>query len=509
MDVSPTALIKLLLPLTPLVLKTIILNILSLSKNCKYQDVRTEVTVTAIRKVVSVSSPMSRSQKISCRDPGIKGRLWVSKVTIPAPPETDAIDLIISAIKSVGDGSESLDTPSIAPVEAEWTGTRPGVAASEPRPSLPESEQYTSLMKEVTSDVTILYFHGGAYFLMDPATHRNTTSYLAKLTKGRCLSVRYRLAPQSPFPAQLLDAFISYLYLLSPPPDSFHEPVPASNIVFAGDSAGGNLAFALSLLINTLINSGKSTVNFHGRTVTLARPAGVAGNSPWLDISMSTPSINGYAHYDYLDPPDNAPPVPADDIWPTSPPRAEPFCNASVLLNPLVSPMAAKSDLWKNHPPVWMVTGFEMLTDSNLISTQRIAASGTYTELVGYEGMPHCFAMVFPTSPAGKDCYQRWATFCSDAVGGKLKQGPKKASWAKAKSNPLHFEEVAVEKLTELTEEEVDRALEEAKAKATKKEAKAIEEWKAKGQSTTAKSVSMSEASTADVSAAVASRAKL
>jgi hypothetical protein len=174
-----------------------------------------------------------------------------------------------------------------------------------------------------------------------------------------------------------------------------------------------------------------------------------------------------------------------------------------------VSPMAAKSDLWKNHPPVWMVTGFEMLTDSNLISTQRIAASGTYTELVGYEGMPHCFAMVFPTSPAGKDCYQRWATFCSDAVGGKLKQGPKKASWAKAKSNPLHFEEVAVEKLTELTEEEVDRALEEAKAKATKKEAKAIEEWKAKGQSTTAKSVSMSEASTADVSAAVASRAKL
>jgi acetyl esterase/lipase len=509
MDVSPTTLIKLLLPLTPLVLKTIILNILSLSKNCKYQDVRTEVTVTAIRKVVSISSPMSRSQKISCRDPGIKGPIWISKVTIPAPKETDALDLIISAIKSVGDGNETIDAPSIVPVEAEWTGSRPSVGASEPRPSTPESEQYTSLMKEVTSDVTILYFHGGAYFLMDPATHRNTTSYLAKLTKGRCLSVRYRLAPQSPFPAQLLDAFISYLYLLSPPPDSFHEPVPASNIVFSGDSAGGNLAFALSLLINTLISSGNSTITFHGRTVNLARPAGVAGNSPWLDITMSTPSINGYAHYDYLDPPDNAPNVPADDIWPSSPPRAEPFCNASVLLNPLVSPMAAKTDLWKEHPPVWMVTGFEMLTDSNLISTRRIAASGTYTELIGYEGMPHCFAMVFPTSAAGKDCYKRWAMFCSDAVAGKLKQGVSRGAWAKAKTSPLQFEDVAVEKLTTLTEEEIDRALEDMKVKAAKKEAKAIEEWKAKGQPSVGKMPSMSEASTAELPAAVESRAKL
>jgi hypothetical protein len=60
-----------------------------------------------------------------------------------------------------------------------------------------------------------------------------------------------------------------------------------------------------------------------------------------------------------------------------------------------------------------------------------------------------------------------------------------------------------------LTEEEVDRALQEMKVKAAKKEAKAIEEWKVKGQPSVGKMPSMSEASTAGVSTAVESRAKL
>ena len=71
-------------------------------------------------------------------------------------------------------------------------------------------------MKECKSPVTVLYFHGGAYYLLDPSTHRPTTKKLAKLTGGRCYSVRYRLAPQNPFPAALLDALVSYLTLLYP-----------------------------------------------------------------------------------------------------------------------------------------------------------------------------------------------------------------------------------------------------------------------------------------------------
>ena len=47
--------------------------------------------------------------------------------------------------------------------------------------------------------------------------------------------MRYRLAPQHPFPSALLDALVSYFTLLYPPPGSIHEAVPASDIVFGGD----------------------------------------------------------------------------------------------------------------------------------------------------------------------------------------------------------------------------------------------------------------------------------
>jgi acetyl esterase/lipase len=49
---------------------------------------------------------------------------------------------------------------------------------------------------------------------------------------------RYRLAPQHKWPAQLVDALLAYCYLIYPPPDAPHEPIPPSRIILAGDSSG-------------------------------------------------------------------------------------------------------------------------------------------------------------------------------------------------------------------------------------------------------------------------------
>lgn len=184
--------------------------------------------------------------------------MWISKVAFPVLEEDAVLKALTGAIDALKTGEEVFTVPPILPVEAEWTGYRAGVDSKAPRPDLSEPEHYTKLMSEVTSDVTILYFHGGALFLMDPSSHRPTCSKLAKLTGGRCLSVRYRLAPKHAFPAALLDAFLAYLSLLAPPPGSFHEPVPAEHIVFSGDSAGGNLCMALLQLILQLHRSSPS-----------------------------------------------------------------------------------------------------------------------------------------------------------------------------------------------------------------------------------------------------------
>ena len=98
-----------------------------------------------------------------------------------------------------------------------------------------ERERYDEMMKEVTSPATVLYFHGGAYWLMDPSTHRPLTQKLAKLTGGRVYSVRYRLSPKHAFPAALIDGLVSYLALLFPPEDAFHTAVRAEDVVFSGD----------------------------------------------------------------------------------------------------------------------------------------------------------------------------------------------------------------------------------------------------------------------------------
>ena len=114
---------------------------------------------------------------------------------------------------------------------------------------------------------------------MDPCTHRVPVSHLSKLTSAPVLSVRYRLAPQHPFPSAIVDALVAYFSLLAPPPGSLHDPVPAKKIVLSGDSAGGNLSLAL---LQTLLSLRRvcPTVRFHGKEVPIELPAGVATISP-------------------------------------------------------------------------------------------------------------------------------------------------------------------------------------------------------------------------------------
>lgn len=442
MDISPWNLVKLIVPKLPLILKLMITNRLGLSPCSDKQDPRTEIVVTVIRETLKTTRPLGEIQKLGLKEPGVKGPLWISTATCPAP-DNDVRDAVIRGIKELGDGSELYDLPSTADVQGEWTGHREGADKNTPIPAGSQQEHYNSLMKEVKSKTTVLYFHGGAYFLMDPISHRQLTSSLAKRTEGRCFSVRYRLAPQTAFPGQLIDALTTYLYLLSPPEGAFHEPVAAKDIVFAGDSAGGHLSFSLLLLLLTLRKAGVTSIKFHGKDVPLELPAGVAGNSPWLDICRALPSINTNAKYDYLDPPSETGlplrPMPEDDVWPTKPPRADIFCRASTMTHPLCSPLQATSEMWKGSPPVFMCLGNEGLEDEITVLARRLYLAGIPVEFIGYEGQPHCFGMMFPTTPAGKDCIGRWAAFITKAVDGHVESS---GQWAIAKSNPLQYRKV-------------------------------------------------------------------
>ena len=90
MDKETLRLLTVLLPKVPLILRVCLLHILRLSGPARYLDLRTELTVSVLRSLIAPSRPLSisQTQRLTLRDPGIKGRIWVSKYTAPQPPES-------------------------------------------------------------------------------------------------------------------------------------------------------------------------------------------------------------------------------------------------------------------------------------------------------------------------------------------------------------------------------------------------------------------------------------
>ncbi|KPI44026.1 AB hydrolase superfamily protein C4A8.06c [Cyphellophora attinorum] len=498
MDMSPSTAVRLFLQVFPVTVKTALYHLLRLSENVAKQTLRTELLVAIIRTLVAIPTPIGRIQAFGNRDQGIKGGIWISKVTIPAPPGGDLADLVLGAVKDLdesGLGLAETGLPDLkaAAIGAEWTGPRGNVAKDAPRPDFEEREHYENLVKESPGETTILYFHGGGYFTMDPASHRLTTRALAKSTGGRVLSVRYRLAPQHPFPCALLDALQAYLYLIVPPPGAFHEPVKPQHIVFAGDSAGAGLSTSLLLLLlqfqRTASTNATPKLQLDGHSVKVDSsilPAGIALNSPYVDVTHALPSVTANAHYDYLftppaptsttaDTTNLAPPEanfqpPPDEHWPTSPPRADLYAPvARLLAHPLVSPVMSKDEHWKGSPPVWIADDI------------AVWDKGT---IPGLGGMPHCFAMLFPTSPSGKTCMKKWAQFAVDITqpdGHKTGQEAaiiSGAYWYKPRQNVAQERyEVPFERLTSISDEEVRRLVSASADRAAKREEEAVRKW--------------------------------
>jgi len=298
---------------------------------------------------------------------------------------------------------------------------------------------------------------------MDPCTHRVAVAQLSRQTGSPVLSVRYRLAPQNPFPAALVDALTAYLSLIHPPQGALHDPMPANKIVIAGDSAGGNLSLALLQTLLTLQRSSRS-INFHGKDVPIELPGGVATISPWCDITSSMPSIVRNAKFDYLVLPalerDEAAaaqpfapfPFPPDAVWPVNPPRSDFYVNAKTVLHPLVSPLAASPDLWKNAPPVFITTGEECLSEEGLITARRLHEAGVSIVAEQFEGMPHCHGFLMINTPMGKKFFQSLSQFCRDAGAGSVKST---GLLNYIGFKPQSSQEIPLAKVSDVSDEEV------------------------------------------------------
>lgn len=99
------------------------------------------------------------------------------------------------------------------------------------------------LTPENASNGTVLFVHGGGFAFCSPETHERCARVLANETGMAVAMPDYRLAPEHPFPAGLLDVVACLRALLAGKIDG----LGAGPVLVSGDSAGANLALAAML----------------------------------------------------------------------------------------------------------------------------------------------------------------------------------------------------------------------------------------------------------------------
>ncbi len=115
--------------------------------------------------------------------------------------------------------------------------------------------------KDTPTDRILLHIHGGAFAFGSLDTHRGLLNYLFKQGNFDVISSEYSLTPEASYPVALNQIEAIYHYL--------RNTFPNKKIFLSGDSAGGNLATALTLRL--LEKKAKL-------------PDGVILLSPWLDL---------------------------------------------------------------------------------------------------------------------------------------------------------------------------------------------------------------------------------
>lgn len=91
----------------------------------------------------------------------------------------------------------------------------------------------------------IVFFHGGGFMLKASYAHYALAKRYAEMLPCKVVLTDYRLAPAFPFPVPAEDCYQTYVWVQANASALHIDP---GNILLAGDSAGGNLALAVTLM---------------------------------------------------------------------------------------------------------------------------------------------------------------------------------------------------------------------------------------------------------------------
>lgn len=228
----------------------------------------------------------------------------------------------------------------------------------------------------------IYMLHGGAYINGLTSVYNDIAVRYSELSGGADVALLdYRTASKALYPAALDDTYEGYEFLLK-------QGYPAENIILAGDSAGGNLALALTMRL---------------RDEKQSLPGGIILMSPWTNITGS-----GFSNIEniYKDPLFG---VKKGEFVVKEPIPLDYFADSD-LTDAYVSPAFGS---YEGFPPMLIQVGtWEILNSDSIDVYKKAFDAGTEVTLTEYPGMFHTFQIILGTAlPEGKAAWEEVGAF--------------------------------------------------------------------------------------------------
>jgi acetyl esterase/lipase len=228
--------------------------------------------------------------------------------------------------------------------------------------------------KTGAGEMCVLYLHGGAYVFEITSYHWHLIAEMAERLEAELVVPIYPIAPEHDFHDMFGMVLDVYRELL--------EEMPAKDIVFMGDSAGGNMAVVLTMMARQqgLPSPARHVLISPGLDMSLANPAVFEAEKqdPWLGIPGGLEAIRLYgAGIDRAD-------------WRISPI----YGDLSVL------------------PETLILTGSrDLLTPDTIRFAEKARAKGVSVDLVVEDGMFHVWPLI--DMPEARQARDRIVSFLS------------------------------------------------------------------------------------------------
>ncbi|MER6176107.1 alpha/beta hydrolase [Streptosporangium sp. NPDC001681] len=213
----------------------------------------------------------------------------------------------------------------------------------------------------------VLYVHGGGWVLGNAGTHDRLVRELAVGTGAAVVFVEYDRSPEARYPVAIEQAYASAQWITRHGAD---EGLDASRLAVAGDSVGGNMTAALTILAKR-----RADVTFVHQSLYY----------PVTDAAQDTGSYREFAEGPYL--------TAKAMAWFWDAYTTDPAQRAEITASPL---RATLEDLAGLPPAFVIVDENDVLCDEGEAYARKLTAAGVPTTSVRYNGTLHDFMMLNP-----------------------------------------------------------------------------------------------------------------